>query len=149
MGLDFTIYYIEKDRQNEEGYEAWDTNELCYGRKSWELVHALNLPTDWDGEDPEVSKEDWVNLMKQIEPISKYFDKIEDAYGDSDFEMTDEERKRYIRKFENWYDRTFNEGPTLGYEFALGYIREFYEANEKVMKYFDDDNYVVKASVSW
>ena len=158
MGLDFSIYWedinnpINFDEINWKDFEK--TYELCYGRKAWELVHALNLPVDLDEINPEVEEEDWVNLIESMKPIADKFDAIADAYKK---EIHYEERGEVPRditdlmvEYEVWYDKTFDVlGPTLGYEFSLGYMKEFYEANEKVMECFNDPNKVVRAIISY
>lgn len=165
MGLDFGVYYKKKNEEipnwetDYNAYQEWmNTHELCYGRKSWELVHTLNLPIEED-EDPIVKKEDWDNLISSINKflngrdssylvdIFKNYD-IAEKYGEKDWEVPQDVFDSIVQ-YEVWYDDTFGETPILGYEFALGYIIEFYNANGQVQKYLEDDEYEVRAYVSW
>ena len=171
MGLDFTIY---KKKKNETCADAWESDdyELAYGRKSWELVNAL-VPDYRDyyeseehldyvygrkdtWEDPIVTKERWDSLMKKIEPISNKLDAILDAFDREENAPDDypefvfnDEHKKLIAEYEYWYNKTFYDDPTLGYYFSAGYIKEFWEANEKVQKVFEDPDMEVRASVSY
>ena len=160
MGLDFGIYYKKKTEEmpKESDWSEWmDNHELCYGRKSFELVHYLNLPSN--GDDPVVNKKDWDRLITALNKLLKgksidYFDTLREEYRLIDkYEQYDKDIPPHILEdvltFESWYDTIFDETPTLGYEFALGYIKEFYEANNEIQKYFNNDEYEVKAYISY
>lgn len=160
MGLDFTIYWDDINNPidwNDDNftYDDFKEHELCYGRKSWELVRALNLPVDYDGVDPEVKKEDWVNLIKSMLPIASKFESILKAYQEYlyydkyEVESISEKYRKLMAEYEAWYDKTFDDYPTLGYDFSVVYMQEFYEANEEVMKCFDDPSKIVRASISY
>jgi len=164
MGLDFGIYYKKKNEAIPDWetdynayYEWMNKHELCYGRKSWELVHALRLPID-DGEDPIVEKEYWDELIASMKTFlgdndSSYFDIIRDdycaidKYHEMDVDVPPDILNRVVQ-YEVWYDKTFDETPHLGYDFALGYLAEFYKADEQIQKYFNDE-YEVRAYVSY
>ena len=169
MGLDFGLYYKKKNEQipeEDNAYFDWmNKHELCYGRKSWELVHILNLPVDDEDEDPIVNKEDWDNLISAMKSFlngkdSSYFSEIGDCYAELEkyYELDIEELGvspdpdvvNAIIQYEVWYDKTFNdETPTLGYDFALGYLQDFYNADKQVQKYLNDDEYEVRAYISF
>lgn len=158
MGLDFTIYWEEKDNpinweDDNFSYNDFKKHELCYGRKSWELVSALKLPTDF-GDDPIVGKENWDNLIAKIKPIANKLPDIADAYYhyyNDEYEVEEDVKKykRLMNKYQAWYDKTFDEYPTLGYDFSVGYIQEFYNADSKVQECFSNPNLLVKASISY
>ena len=54
-----------------------------------------------------------------------------------DYILTDDE-KRLIAGYEYWYNKTWDDTPTLGYFFSVNYMKEFWLANEKVRKYLND-----------
>lgn len=158
MGFDFTIYWEKKGENNlwKENYHEWKKHELCYGRKSWELVHALQLPVDLedDPDDPTVSKENWDSLINEIKPIADKLPDIADAYYHyyyDEYEVEEDVKKykRLMNEYEAWYNKTFDEYPTLGYDFSIGYIEEFYNANDKVQECFNNPDLLVKASISY
>ena len=60
-----------------------------------------------------------------------------------------DEHKKLIAEYELWYNKTFDDGPQLGYYFSTGYIKDFWEANEKVQEVFNDPDWEVKACVSY
>ena len=171
MGLDFTIYKKKVNETcgeawkdinkwyNENGYDKDCPRELAYGRKSWELVHAL-FPCSADYNDPEndpiVTKERWDMLMSKISIIADTLDdvirafEIEENLPDDYAEMvfTDTEKK-FIAEYELWYNKSFGETPTLGYYFSTGYIYSFWKANEEVQKVFEDPEWELRACVSY
>jgi hypothetical protein len=160
MGLDFTIYWEEKDNPinwDDENftYKEFEKHKLCYGRKSWELVYFLNLPVDADafGTDPEVKKEDWLRLMKAMEKIGPKFEQIWEAFEKEPYYEEHGGVPRDIQdlivEYEYWHDHTFETEPMLGYEFSIGYMIDFYNAKDEVLRYLDDDKYVVRASISY
>ena len=158
MGLDFSIYWEEKDNpinwdDDNFSYEDFKKHQLCYGRKSWELVHYLNLPVDDFDNDPELKKEDWLRLMEAMEKIGPKFEQIWEAYGKESYYEEHGGVPRDIQdlivEYEFWYDHTFVTDPVLGYEFSVGYMLDFYNAKDEVLKYLDDDRYVVRASISY
>lgn len=161
MGLDFGIYYkkkTEKMPKECDWYKWMDNHELCYGRKAWELVHFLNLPTN-DMTDPLVNKEDWDRFITALNKLLKgksidYFSTLYEEYKLIDkYEQYDKDIPPHILddvlRYESWYDTTFDETPTLGYDFALNYLKNFYEANNEIQKYFNNDEYEVKAYISY
>jgi len=174
MGLDFTIYKKKKNETCQEAWENFRENEieLAYGRKSWELVYALvpnyrdyyeseeyldgvcNNTDTW--EDPIVTKERWDSLIKDMEPIGNKLDDIFDAFSREEHAPVDypefvftDEHKKLIAEYEYWYNKTFNTTPTLGYDFSVGYMKEFWDANDKVQEVFADPELEVRASVSY
>lgn len=154
MGLDFGLYWKNINTKDEDVYD--DEHELCYGRKSWELVHVLVPDFEESEEDPLITKERWENLMRMIYPISdrlaavsQAFDIVDNAPEDFPEMVVTDEVKRAIAEYELWYNRAFNRHPDLGYRFSVGYIKNFWDAKNKVNKYLDDPNYEVRAYVSY
>ena len=58
------------------------------------------------------------------------------------FPLTKEQRQ-HIRDFETWYDSVFDYTTTLGYDFDINALINWYAARDKVRKYLNDDNYSV------
>lgn len=145
MGLDFTVYSVKKGSKEE--------HKLAYGRKSWELVSYLKCdPKEYR---TELRKEDWVHLMANISLIAprfKEFNKAADILFWSEKEYDEKTvalaEKSYL-DFCDWYDKIFDEGPTLGYDFALGYIENFWEADTAVREALDDKDTTIYMEASW
>ena len=161
MGLDFTIYKKKKSETTEEAWKALNTDdsrELAYGRKSWELVHELvpDYGDYFNSDDPIVSKERWDTLMNKLSKIKDSFDEVWDAFRIIDDAPDDfpemvitDDVKRAIAKYELWYNMNFDQAPQLGYDWSVGYMKAFWEANEKVQEAFNDPEWEVRASVSY
>lgn len=170
MGLDFTIYKKKVNETceqawkaitnewRESGYTTTSERELAYGRKSWELVQELvpDYGDYFDSDDPIISKERWDSLMNKISEIGPKLDKIWDAFNKEEKAPNDypefifgDEEKKLIAEYEYWYDKTFDVDPTLGYFFSVGYIMDFWNANDRVQKVFEDPEWEVRASVSY
>ena len=162
MGLDFSGYLLRKGENLREIFdtESWESlqkRELFYGRKSWELVYALRCDTQHDC----ISKlelEDWVDLMEILGQIGDYFKDVQDAYkviGEDDWETYDELESRFprevqlIKAYQKWYDMNFDIQPTLGYEFSVGYMKNFWEVADKVISYLENPDYEVWMSASY
>lgn len=146
MGLDLTIYYRIKGHFTENDV----VNELAYGRKSWELVYALDLDNSTDYvEDQPISYEQWHRLINKIRPVSGHLDKISIAYDNYYSDKATAQDMTLIKLYEDWHKVTFNYQPQLGYEFSVGYIRAFWEADRNVTNHFYDPNYEVWVSVSY
>lgn len=156
MGLDFGVY---AKKQGEEPIE------LAYGRKSWELVYAL-VPDydDFINDDPTITIERWDALMEKLNKIGPKLDEIYNAYHELDNwpddwvnreNMTPKMRDLFDKncdlcfEYEIWYNRNFDTSPTLGYDFSVGYMLNFWEADKEVRKYLEDPEYEVKAYVSY
>jgi hypothetical protein len=149
MGLDFTIYAKNKDENVEDV-------ELAYGRKSWELVHFLNLNSNEF--DVPVKREDWDRLIEAMKPIANKFEDIAEAfhkwaYSDdidfSEFVFTDEDKK-LIAEYEFWHTVNFDEAPTLDYEFSVSYMKNFWDARDEVNYYFcHPESWEVRAEISY
>ena len=141
MGLDLMLYAVPHTEE-----PSWNmfnderTEELAYGRKAWEICNFFGA-----AEEPyyhEVSLEDWEAFIEQLEPISGKFDAIWNAFYKyenmpedfGEYILTDDD-KRLIAEYEYWYNETWNDTPTLSYFFSVGYMKEFWLANEKVKEY--------------
>lgn len=154
MGLDFMLYKRKIVNSGEEP-EYKDDSELAYGRKSWELVRELipNINEDYKAV---VTLESWDRLMKKLEPVGDKLEAIWDAFEREENAPDDypefvftKEHKKLIAEYEYWYNKTFNDTPTLGYFFSVGYMLSFWEAKDEVRKYIEDPEYEVIALASY
>ena len=160
MGLDFTLFKKRKDMSNREFFDQSlhdiNSNMLAYGRKSWELVHALANCSDVNCGYGTLTYEAWNTLMKLMEPIGDKLERIEEAFDHEsnapndypEFIFTDEDKK-YIAEYEYWYNKTFDECPYLDYDFSVGYMMSFWEAKDKVYEVLDDPEYEVLMDISY
>lgn len=157
MGLDFSGYKLRKGETLKDlwdmSYEEQQKRELFYGRKSWELVHALNCDTLNDC-CTKLKLEDWINLMEKLYKIGPFLDAIAKSYRVYDkyideYDTTADFRKDYpkemklIDTYEEWYEDSFDEYPQLGYEFSIGYMKTFWEAADEVLEYLESPDYEV------
>jgi len=164
MGLDFSLYKkkkgIDPEKFLDDPSTDFDKAELAYGRKSWELVNVLSDSKSIDNGYDILTSDKWESLMRLMDPIGDLLEKISEAYDhyeyylnhedDEDKEVIDrgkyiftEEDRKLIAQYEYWYDRSFGEYPVLGYEFSVGYMKNFYEAKDKVREVLKDPNYEV------
>ena len=153
MGLDFGVYWRKKNAYTDRDFID---NELCYGRKSWELVYALGLSGNEPDLDREITLDEWVGLIEKLVPIGDYLDEIWDAFdkyenAPEDFgdEILTKRDKMLIATYEKWYNATFDISPQLGYFFSVGYMKSFWDAKDEVVKYLEDPDYEVWAYVSY
>ena len=157
MGLDFTLYKKRKDEKfnwdNEDRY-----TELAYGRKSWELVRALATANDIKNCEGILQKDYWDRLMVSLKPIGDKLDRIAEAFSHEsnapedypEFIFTDEDKK-LIAGYEYWYKLIFDDYPTLGYQFSVGYMQSFWNARKEISEILNDPNseYEVYMSISY
>lgn len=151
MGLDFGLFYKTKE---EKLLDCMNKNELCYGRKSWELVYLLCPEFDTTHRYfYKITWELWENLVTKLDEIGDYLELAKDAYwtyeNRPDWLTRDE--MEAIKKYEKWYDTNFGEfgGPTLGYYFSISYMQEFYDVRDKVFSLIDDPDFEVWAYVDY
>lgn len=148
MGLDLMLYKA-KPGYDIEQVAYYDENEsdylveLAYGRKAWEIC-------DWFGAAngngyTVISPEDWYNFIKKFEGMGDKLDAVDDAFNRQynapvdypEFVFTDE-HKKLIAEYEYWYNCAWNDDPTLGYDFSVGYMKAFYQADAAVRKAWEE-----------
>lgn len=142
MGLDLTLVASKKEL-TWDNLEDEDTVELAYGRKAWEICHWFDASADPDYRS--ISLEKWNEFIELLKPIGDKLDAIWDAFyrfdnlpdDFSDYLLIDED-KRLIAEYKFWYNATWNDTPTLGYLFSVGYMKEFWEADARVRDYIAD-----------
>jgi len=164
MGLDFVGFYLKKNETIEDykkmSYEDSQARELFYGRKSWELVYALNCSTSGDCIS-ELNLNDWVNLMEKLSYMAPYYDEIREAYAVlnehmseyddwEDFKMDFPREVKLVKAYEKWYNTSFDASyPQLGYDFSVGYMQTFWEAADDVLYYLKNPEYKVFMEASY
>lgn len=146
MGLDLAIV---KQKKNENF--IWDNeHELAYGRKAWEICYELGGGGNPNGKYL-LTHEDWDRLMNMITPIANKLPAIQQAYQNTCYgdKNPTPEQAALMREYKNWYDETWDESPTLGYDFSVGYMMNFWEAKDTVNVYLDNPNYNIWIVVSY
>ena len=142
MGLDFGLIKVKKGIK-----PIWDdNNELAYGRKSWELAQFFN---GWKTKYcTKLTLDKWNEFIKKIEPIGDKLEDIWDAFDIADNLPDDypelvfgEKEQKLIAEYELWYNRTWEDEPTLGYDFSVGYMLSFWKARNIVNDIFNNDEY--------
>lgn len=143
MGLDFGLIKVKKGQE-----PIWDdNNELAYGRKSWELAQFFN--GEWNTEYcTKLTPDKWNDFIKKIESIGDKLEDIWDAFDIANDLANDypefvfgEKEQKLIAEYELWYNRTWKDTPTLGYDFSVGYMLSFWEARNIVNDIFEDGEY--------
>ena len=158
MGMDFEVIAIQKSEIAEGktakdlienwDYEDYEKHELAYGRKCWELVYELRCDTQHDCISP-LEMKNWIDLQEKLAPIGPSLEAISLAFQ-SEYKEYDTPHEKYLRQqYMKWYDACFDADPTLGYDFSVGYMREFWEAADKVLKYLEDPDWEVWMSASY
>ena len=160
MGLDFTLFWIKKSEGdistqyfNRWNYEDDEKHTLAYARKGWELVYALKGDVR-NGGFCQLKLENWIDLMEKLSSIGPFLEEIWDAYYTLD-NVDDEDIDKYPREnqlinaYMRWYNKNFNDAPQLGYQFSVGYMLNFWNAADEVIKYLEDPEYEVWMDVDY
>ena len=156
MGMDFRLYWLRKNEDNLDtmSWKELEAHTLCYARKGWELVYHLGASVD-ELYTP-LKKETWDSLITAMAPVGPQLKEIWDAFHmyyntDDDFDefaKWEPEKAKLMKKYQYWYDSTFERNPSLGYAFSVSYMIDFWEARDKVKTYLGDPNYEVIMEVS-
>ena len=153
MGLDFTLYRKRKDMSISKFYKRpWEDiekDELAYGRKSWELVNMLATNNDVDEGYGILQKEAWDNLMKHMAPIGDQLEDIIKAYEHFEYTIPGFVSAEDTSDFEYWYRTTFECEPRLGYSFAANYLKNFWDARNKIEAVLNDSENEVLMIISY
>ena len=143
MGLDFMIYKIKKNSINvEDEDQAWgvvtNLKELAYGRKSWELVQYLNV--DVTQTYSRIHKRDWDSLIANIKQVEFLIRRL----NEFDYDNLDEDEEidydALIKAYAVWHNSVFDRPPYLSYDFSVGYMLDFLDADAEVQKAFADED---------
>ena len=147
MGLDLAIV----KQKHGTPIEWREDTELAYGRKAWEICSELGAAGSPNGR-YELTHDYWDDLMKKIAPIGDKLPEISVAYYHQvidDEEKLSPEYSALIDEYEEWYDATWDASPTLGYDFSVGYMRNFWEAKDTVNVLLDNPNYTIWVIASY
>ena len=156
MGLDLTLEAVPTT--SDIDYKVIEKCEdICYGRKTWFIWNwfrfcgkAEVLP---NATMIKITREAWdtfVDILNQKKSlIENYLDIV---YYHEDLTLTDiylniinEQMRGFsiIKEFEDWYDETFDETPTLGYSWDARAMLDWLAAADKVREKIDDPSYMV------
>ena len=150
MGLDFYVVRVKKDYPDTArkvidswSYEDFTQNELCYGRKCWELVYELGCDTQYDCT-TELTFDKWTNFIENLSVIGPFLELIRLAYNADNNGNATAQDKWLINQYTKWYDACFpDDDPQLGYDWSVGYMQNFWENAGKVFEYLEDPNWEV------
>lgn len=157
MGLDLTLEAVPA--ASDIDYKVIEKcDEICYGRKTWfiwnwfrfcgkaeVLPNAIMIKMTREAWDTFI---DILNQKKSL--IEKYLETV--YYYDDMIALTDiyiniiNEQMRHepiIKEFEEWYDKTFYDTPTLGYSWDARAMLDWLAAADEVREKIDDPSYVV------
>lgn len=156
MGLDLTLEAVPA--ATDIDYKVIEKcDEICYGRKTWFIWNwfrfcgkAEVLP---NANMIKITREAWdtfVDILNQKKSlIENYLDIV---YYHEDLTLTDiylniinEQMRGFsiIKEFEDWYDKTFDETPTLGYSWDARAMLDWLAAADEVREKIDDPSYMV------
>lgn len=142
MGLDLILYKHTKDNMAlEEELDA----ELAYGRKTWSIAEFFRRRCkclDWDWY-YEVTKADWDEFIDSLEKLNdpEFRERVEDFIELYDTtEVWNEKIDKLYNELEEWYGGAVNNDGcyTLGFDWELRTVLNWFDANEEVQQAFKD-----------
>lgn len=147
MGLDLSLYAVPAANDINVN-ESDDWIELAYGRKTWFIWYYFkDLKSTIATKDNQIliiPKEAWKSF---IEILNQNQERISDYV---DFkEKEEEEEVAFIEAriqdvlFQEWYSKTFDDTPTLGYDWDARAMLRWLNADSEVSKYLDDPSYIL------
>lgn len=147
MGLDLSLYAVPA-ANDINAVESDDWVELAYGRKTWFIWYYFkNLKSTVATKDEQiliVSKEAWKSF---IETLNQNRERISDYVAFKDKEEEEEvtftEARIQDIAFQEWYNKTFNDTPHLGYYWDARAMLRWLNADSEVSKYLDDPSYIL------
>lgn len=142
MGLDLILYkHTKDDMVLEEELDA----ELAYGRKTWSIAEFFRrrcqaLEGDWYYK---VTKADWDEFISSLKKLNDpvFRQKVEDFIELYDTtEIWNEKLDKLYNELEKWYDGAVDNdsGYTLGFDWELRAVLNWFDANEEVQQAFKD-----------
>lgn len=155
MGLDLTVYKLKKGIAPTWDSFDWKNDRLAYGRQAWEICGFFGAVSTPDCI-AKITLENWADFVDKLAPIGIFLEEIFDAYqrmedAPEDFpEMVLTDRhKQLIATYELWYNQTWDEYPTRGYFFSVGYMLEFWRAAEDIFRLLEGGEYDVYMIASY
>lgn len=147
MGLDLSLYAVSAANDININ-ESDDWIELAYGRKTWFIWHYFkDLKSTIATKDNQIliiPKEAWKSF---IEILNQNRERISDYVAfkekEEEEEVTFTEARIQDMAFQEWYNKTFNDTPYLGYDWDAHAMLRWLDADSKVSKYLDDPSYIL------
>lgn len=147
MGLDLSLYAVSAANDININ-ESDDWIELAYGRKTWFIWHYFkDLKSTIATKDNQIliiPKEAWKSF---IEILNQNRERISDYVAfkekEEEEEVTFTEARIQDMAFQEWYNKTFNDTPYLGYDWDARAMLRWLDADSKVSKYLDDPSYIL------
>lgn len=145
MGLDLTLYAVPAaDDIDVNKIDKWI--ELAYGRKTWFIWdYFKNLKNTVATKDDQIliiPKEAWKSF---IEILNQNRERISDyvTFKEEEKKVSFAEAQIQDMVFQEWYNETFDDTPTLGYDWDARAMLRWLDADSKVSKYLDDPSYIL------
>lgn len=163
MGLDLILYKKNKNQNIEDmSMEEELDSELAYGRKTWAIAdffrRRCNTIDRWEYV---VTKKDWDAFIKNLDDLNNpsFRDKV-DNYINAihDYECNKLEMEKVEKiimssydELEHWLDTALenDNGYTLGLDWELHAVLEWFDADAEVQKVFQNDEEEVRLIVSY
>lgn len=147
MGLDLSLYAVPA-ANDINAVESDNWIELAYGRKTWFIWYYFkNLKSTVVTKDDQiliVPKEAWKSF---IEILNQNRERISDYVAfkekEEEKEVSFAEAQIQDMAFQEWYSETFDDIPTLGYDWDARAMLRWLDADSEVSKYLDDPSYIL------
>ena len=145
MGLDLSLYAVPA-ANDIDATESDNWIELAYGRKTWFIWdYFKNLKSTIVTKDDQIliiSKEAWKSF---IEILDQNRERISDyvTFKEEEKKVSCAEAQIQDMVFQEWYNETFDDTPTLGYDWDARAMLRWLDADFKVSKYLDDPSYIL------
>ena len=147
MGLDLSLYAVPASNDI-NAVESDNWVELAYGRKTWFIWYYFkNLKSTVVTKDDQiliVPKEAWKSF---IEILNQNRERISDYVAfkekEEEKEVSFAEAQIQDMAFQEWYSETFDDIPTLGYDWDARAMLRWLDADSEVSKYLDDPSYIL------
>lgn len=147
MGLDLSLYAVPA-ANDINAVESDNWVELAYGRKTWFIWYYFkNLKSTVVTKDDQiliVPKEAWKSF---IEILNQNRERISDYVAfkekEEEKEVSFAEAQIQDMAFQEWYSETFDDIPTLGYDWDARAMLRWLDADSEVSKYLDDPSYIL------
>ena len=146
MGLDLTLYAVPaaNDINPDDAVDKWI--ELAYGRKTWFIWdYFKNLKSTIVTKDDQIliiPKEAWKSF---IEILNQNRERISDyvTFKEEEKKVSFAEAQIQDMVFQEWYNETFDDIPTLGYDWDARAMLRWLDVDSEVSKYLDDPSYIL------
>ena len=145
MGLDLSLYAVPA-ANDIDATKSDNWIELAYGRKTWFIWdYFKNLKSTVATKDDQIlviPKEAWKSF---IEILDQNRERISDyvTFKEEEKKVTFAEAQIQDMVFQEWYNETFDDTPTLGYDWDARAMLRWLDADFKVSKYLDDPSYIL------